>query len=112
MIAARRNRYFAKTGVPPANAISAVTPTQIASPIISAMRPRWMERRRRLSANRGISRAISSAAMVPYMPIDSMAEKTVSSAPQKLAMAGRMGANVLLNYKQVDVVDEIMKKNS
>ncbi|CAE1144725.1 NAD(P)-dependent alcohol dehydrogenase [Serratia rhizosphaerae] len=33
----------------------------------------------------------------------------VSSAPEKLAMAGRLGANVLLNYKQVDVVDEILK---
>ncbi len=33
----------------------------------------------------------------------------ISSAPERLEMATRMGANVLLNYKQVDVVDEIMK---
>ncbi|MFN3070860.1 NAD(P)-dependent alcohol dehydrogenase [Serratia sp. J2] len=33
----------------------------------------------------------------------------ISSAPERLAMAGRLGANVLLNYKKVDVVDEIMK---
>ncbi len=33
----------------------------------------------------------------------------ISSSPEKLMMAGKMGANVLLNYKETDVIDEIFK---
>ena len=33
----------------------------------------------------------------------------VSSSPEKFAIAEHLGANILLNYKEVDVVDEIMK---